>query len=192
VLAKISENLYRIERRCKEMEEGLKDSNAKLLIEMQLRIQEKAEYIEKVRGLELEVDLIRKANKDKEQEFTIIVNKLRKYEDLRELMLDEKFAKDCKKMLPIKQDDKDGIIKELSEELNHCRKISEEGKPEMDRKIATLTYALQNKQNYELLREELLVTHNPRKPQPPEPQKKPSPKKDRKPKPAQNINENTK
>lgn len=50
---------------------------------MQLRIQEKAEYCEKIKELEQQIDFIRKTNKDKEQEFAIVVNRLRKYEDVR-------------------------------------------------------------------------------------------------------------
>lgn len=149
VLAKMSENLYRMERKHREVQELLKENNAKLLIQMQLRLQEKAEYCDKIKQLEEQIEWIRKTNKDKEQEFTIVVNKLRKYEDIRELILEDKMGKDregrdIKKMLIMKQDDKDSLIRQLAQELNHYKGNMRDLNADLDRKLATLSFAMEN------------------------------------------------
>lgn len=78
-----------------------------------------------------------------------MVNKLRKYEDIRELILEDKMGKDregrdIKKMLIMKQDDKDSLIRQLAQELNHYKGNMRDLNADLDRKLATLSFAMEN------------------------------------------------
>ena len=61
---------------------------------------------------------MRKQMMDKEEGFTMVVNRLRKYENMREVILENKLGKDIEKWAEIKSEDKDEIIKRLAEECD--------------------------------------------------------------------------
>ena len=68
---------------------------------------------------------LRKSNKDKENEFTVIVNKLRKYEDIREMTLEEKIRNDDKKHLGITNRYKEELLNAMGQEINKLRKYND-------------------------------------------------------------------
>ena len=68
---------------------------------------------------------LRESNKDKENEFTVIVNKLRKYEDIREMTLEEKIRNDDKKHLGITNRYKEELLNAMGQEINKLRKYND-------------------------------------------------------------------
>ena len=95
---------------------------------------------------------MRKQMMDKEEGFTMVVNRLRKYENMREVILENKLGKDIEKWAEIKSEDKDEIIKRLAEECDQYRTYCEKLKPDVDRKLEILRFALDSNTNYEALK----------------------------------------
>ena len=89
---------------------------------MQLRVEERSTYYEKLNELENVIKEMRKRMMDKEEGFTVIVNRLRKYENIREVILENKLGRNVEKISQIKPEDKDEIIKGLTEECEKYKK----------------------------------------------------------------------
>lgn len=95
---------------------------------------------------------MKKQMEDKEQGFTVVVNRLRKYENIREVILENKLMKDIGKQSQIKVEDKDDIIKRLSLECDKYRVYCEKFKPDVDKKLEILKYALNSRISFEQLK----------------------------------------
>ena len=89
---------------------------------MQLRAEERSTYYEKLNELENVIKEMRKRMIDKEEGFTVIVNRLRKYENILEVILENKLGRDVEKSSKIKPEDKDEIIKGLTGECKKYKK----------------------------------------------------------------------
>lgn len=54
--------------------------------------------------------------------------------------------------MAITEEDKQAIIKQLCEELNYYKKFTKEVRIDIDKKLAVLSYAIENEKNYHYLK----------------------------------------
>lgn len=56
--------------------------------------------------------------------------------------------------LGMREEDREGIIKELAQECNYYKMVVRDGWADVDRKLAVLAYAIESEQKYNMLKEE--------------------------------------
>lgn len=89
------------------------NTNALLLIEQQLRVEEKKFYNERILDFETNIIELRKYLQDKEESFSAVVTRLKKYEDLIEVTLETKLHK---LSAEFGEDSNPNLLKKLVEE----------------------------------------------------------------------------
>lgn len=113
-----------------------------------MRVEEKKFYNERLIEFENTMSDLRKYLQDKEDSFTTVVNRLRKYEDLKEVIIKDKthqFKNELQK--PIEHE----LLKKTTEERDKYRKLYEQTKPEID-KLSIIKSCLANEAKYEELK----------------------------------------
>ena len=112
-------------------------------------MEEKKFYNERLVEFENTINELRKYLQDKEDSFSLIVNRLRKYEDLNEAFIRDKVYQYKNDLQANNQQE---LFRKLAEERDHFKKLYQNTSPEIE-KLSVLKSCLERKDTYEMFME---------------------------------------